>query len=61
MSGGDGPTRAGVSESLDALGQTIGSIIVRAADGWTILEPGPEGYILTSHGPDQLPSWEPPA
>lgn len=47
--------------SLDALGQRVGTILVRTLDGWSIIEPGPEGYVLTSNGPTALPTWQPPA
>lgn len=52
--------RVQVSESLDALGQVVGSILVRGPDGWIALEPGPDGYVLTTHGVGNLPTWEPP-
>lgn len=54
------PTRYGVSESLDALGDTVGGILVRGPDGWTVLPPGPPGFVLTSNGPNALPSWQAP-
>lgn len=54
------PTPQAVSKSLDGLGTTIGGIIVRGPDGWLVLAPGPLGYVLTSNGPNTLPSWEPP-
>lgn len=53
------PTPYGVSKSLDALGTTIGALLVRGPDGWTILAPGPIGYVLTSNGPNAVPSWQP--
>jgi hypothetical protein len=54
-----GPTIEGVRESLDTLGKIVGSILVRGPDGWTVLLPGPEGYVLTTHGENELPTWEP--
>lgn len=53
------PTRFAVSESLDTIGNTIGAILVRGPDGWATIAPGPIGYVLTSNGPDQLPTWQP--
>jgi hypothetical protein len=55
------PTRAGVSESLDALGDIVGGILVRGPEGWYVLPPGNPGDVLTSQGPDLLPAWLPPA
>jgi hypothetical protein len=55
------PTPQGVSDSLDALGQQPGAIAIRTASGWSILEPGPLGYVLTSNGPFELPTWQPPS
>lgn len=55
------PTPAGVSASLDALGNVPGSLLVRGHDGWEIILPGPEGYVLTAHGEEAIPTWEPPA
>lgn len=54
-----GPTPQGVSESLDAISQQVGSILVRTLDGWSWIPPGPEGYVLTSNGPANLPTWQP--
>jgi len=49
-----------VSDALDALGQTVGAILIRTADGWTELPPGPAGYVLTSTGETTPPEWRPP-
>lgn len=54
------PTPTAVSEALDAISQTPGTILVRTAQGWIAIQPGPEGYVLTSTGPDSPPEWRPP-
>jgi len=54
------PTPAGVSASLDVLSQRTGAIAMRTATGWSILEAGPAGWVLTSNGPFELPTWQPP-
>lgn len=49
-----------ISHDLDVLNASeIGTILVRTPQGWRGLAPGPEGDVLTSHGPDQTPTWEP--
>jgi hypothetical protein len=60
MPGPGNPTPQGVSASLDAISQAVGSILIRTTDGWAYLEAGPEGWVLTSNGPAQLPTWQPP-
>ena len=48
-----------VSQSLDALGWSLGSLLVRGEHFWQPLSPGPNGTFLMSLGPDQLPQWRP--
>lgn len=47
-----------VSETLDVLAQTIGSVLVRASDRWRSPPPGQLGYVLTHKGPGQSPVWQ---
>ncbi len=49
-----------ISESLDVLAQGIGSVLFRASDRWRALDPGVASEVLTSAGPDALPTWEAP-
>lgn len=51
--------RTTTSDILDVVGQTPGAILYRGPDFWDILMPGPAGNILTSHGPNEAPSWAP--
>lgn len=50
-----------LSESLDILTKTPGALIARGASLWVPIDPGPAGYVLTSSGPDAVPSWQPSA
>lgn len=50
-----------VSNSLDAIGQSAGQMLIRGPARWEPLEPGPIGYVLSSLGPDELPAWAPPS
>ena len=59
MPGPGKPTPQGVSASLDAISQAKGTILLRTADGWSYLEPGPAGSYLVSNGPGELPTWSP--
>lgn len=45
-----------ISEMLDVLGQQEGSILVRRADKWEALPPGPQGYVLAINDQGQ-PEW----
>jgi len=45
------------SRTLDVFSQEIGSLLVRDSELWTGLLPGPEGSVLISRGPGQLPEW----
>ena len=46
-----------VSESLDILAQTIGSVLVRAVDRWRAPPPGVIGDTLTYQGEEAPPIW----
>jgi hypothetical protein len=46
-----------VSDSLDAISQHPGSVLVRAPDGWIAIAPTAEGQIITATGPDLTPTW----
>ncbi len=50
-----------ISETLDVLAQTIGSLLVRAADRWRTVPPGDPGDVLTHQAADEPPVWSPPA
>ena len=53
-----GPNYYSLASVIDAnLGSTIGSIIVRGTSGWTVLNPGSSGYVLTAAGVGSAPSW----
>ena len=48
-----------VSLSLDVISQTVGSMMARGPAYWQPIEGGDAGFLLTSNGPDQIPSWQP--
>lgn len=52
--------RQDVSELLDILGYQPGAMLLRQPEGWEVILPGPDGYLLTSEGVDQPPRWLPP-
>ena len=51
--------REAVSEVLDIVSYKVGALLVRGEHEWIGLEPGPEGYVLTSNGQEQVPEWRP--
>lgn len=53
------PSRATMSESLDALGTQEYGLLIRAPDFWDVLTPGDLGFVLISGGPGQAPTWGP--
>lgn len=46
-----------ISESLDVLAQTVGSVLVRATDRWRAVVGGVIGDVLTNQGPGAPPAW----
>ena len=50
-----------ISESLDVLAQTIGSVLVRATDRWRSAVAGNPGDVLTYQGNAAPPEWVTPA
>ena len=48
-----------ISESLDVLAQTIGSVLCRAPDRWRSVVPGNPGDVLTYQGSLAPPEWLP--
>ncbi len=50
-----------ISESLDVLAQTVGSVLVRATDRWRAPPPTNIGDVLTYQGPAASPLWAPAA
>jgi hypothetical protein len=51
------PTALSVTNVLDLVGSTRGSILYRGASGWAALTPGTSTYVLTSNGAGADPSW----
>lgn len=47
-----------LSDALDAIGGTRGSILYRGASGWAILAPDTNGKVLTSNGANADPSYQ---
>jgi hypothetical protein len=47
-----------VSESMDAIGQTLGDILTRGSSYWQVIPAGPVGHVLTSQGLSALPAWQ---
>jgi hypothetical protein len=52
-SGGD------IQALLDTLSTTPGAVIARDIGGWVAVEPGVDGFVLTTHGSGALPTWMP--
>lgn len=50
-------TSAGISNALDLLGSTQGTILYRNASGWVALPPGTSGQLLATSGAGANPSW----
>ena len=58
-SGGAGdPEYVTVTEVLDWVDNTRGTIPSRGASGWTGIDPGTSGYVLTSNGPGADPTYQ---
>lgn len=55
------PTACSISDILDFLTSTRGSIIFRGATGWQALAPGTGGNVLQTNGPGADPTWVTPA
>lgn len=55
------PLALTMSQILDFLGVTRGSIIYRGASGWTLLPPGTSGNVLQTNGTGADPTWVTPA
>lgn len=47
-----------VSQVLDWIGSTRGSILYRGASGWAVLAPGTAGFAFLSNGAGADPSWQ---
>ncbi|NJO18686.1 MAG: hypothetical protein HC877_24060 [Thioploca sp.] len=43
---------------LTIFGEQQGSILYFNGSNWVVLDPGPDGYVLTTHGTLMDPSWE---
>ncbi|HDZ44101.1 MAG TPA: hypothetical protein ENH80_09185 [Phycisphaerae bacterium] len=50
-----------ISDSLDVLAQTVGSVLVRAVDRWRAPDPGNPGDVLTYQGSSAPADWQPAA
>lgn len=46
-----------VGAILDLIGDTRGALLVRGAAGWQVVLPGPAGYVLTSQGAGDDPTY----
>ena len=53
-------TSEGVSNLVDVLGDTRGSLLVRSATEWVLLTPDTAGYVLVDQGPASDPIWQAP-
>ncbi len=49
-----------ISEALDVLAQSVGSVLVRAADRWRTPDPGSINDVLTLIGTPAIPIWKAP-
>lgn len=50
-------TSVGVSDLIDVLGATRGSILIRGETGWALLTPGTSGKALVTQGAGADPIW----
>jgi hypothetical protein len=53
------PTLDEISAALDLITNTHGAVLFRGATEWTALEPATAGYVLSTNGADEDPSWVP--
>jgi hypothetical protein len=51
-------TAAAVSEVLDVIGNTTGSLLVRGSSAWNIMVPSADGRVLRDRGAGQTPIWD---
>jgi hypothetical protein len=51
------PEGISISQALDWLGTSQGSIAYRNASGWVVLAPGTDGNVLTTHSTGANPTW----
>lgn len=58
LSNGTAPIYSTLSGALNAVGDTRGAVLYKAADGWAALAPGTSGQVLTSGGSGADPSWQ---
>lgn len=52
------PSDLTITQVLDAVGSTRGSVLYRGASGWAIVTPGTSGQVLTSNGSGADPSYQ---
>lgn len=50
-----------ITDTLDVLAQTVGSVLVRAVDRWRAPDPGNLNDVLTLQGTPPVPAWSPGA
>lgn len=53
----DGLEFAGITDILDLIGATQGDILYRDASSWTVLAPGTAGFVLSTNGTGNNPTW----
>lgn len=46
-----------ISRALDLIGAETGAMLIRGQGQWITVRPGEVGQVLTSTGPDSLPTW----
>lgn len=51
------PTACTISDILDFVSATRGTILYRGASGWSALAPGTAGYLLQTNGAGADPTW----
>lgn len=52
-------TLAQISAALDLITDAHGAVLFRGTDEWTALAPGTAGYVLSTNGDGEDPSWIP--
>lgn len=58
--GSAAPTACTISDILDLVTSTRGSVLYRGAAGWVALAPGTAGFILQTNGAGADPTWVAP-
>lgn len=59
--GSAAPVSTTISQILDTVGSSQGSVLYRGASGWSVLAPGTSGQFLQTQGASSNPQWASPS